>query len=158
MILRAHVWARSKRGEGPKVGTAGYDCMGKHTTVRILVADDDARVCWAVQTLLQQEPEPIKVRECSDVGSLVDQLGDFKPDLVLLDWELPGRLIAASPPEWHAIEPIPRVIILSTRPESEQAAMGAGADAFVSKGDPPERLLEAIRDQLRVRGSGEVVD
>jgi hypothetical protein len=37
------------------------------------------------------------------------------------------------------------VIALSGRPEARQAAIYAGADAFVSKADPPERLLMTIR-------------
>jgi CheY-like chemotaxis protein len=37
-----------------------------------------------------------------------------------------------------------RVIALSGRPEAGQAALEAGADAFVSKGDPPEALIAAI--------------
>ena len=39
----------------------------------------------------------------------------------------------------------PEVIALSRRPESEAAALTAGADAFVSKTDPPEKVLEALR-------------
>jgi DNA-binding NarL/FixJ family response regulator len=38
------------------------------------------------------------------------------------------------------------VIILSGRPEVRRAALAAGADAFVCKCDPPERLLAAIAD------------
>jgi hypothetical protein len=38
------------------------------------------------------------------------------------------------------------VIALSGRPEARQAALGAGADAFASKGDPPERVLAVIKD------------
>jgi DNA-binding NarL/FixJ family response regulator len=36
------------------------------------------------------------------------------------------------------------VIVLSGHPEVEEAAVAAGADAFVSKADPPEVLLDAI--------------
>jgi DNA-binding NarL/FixJ family response regulator len=36
------------------------------------------------------------------------------------------------------------VIVLSGRPEARQAVLDAGADAFVSKVEPPERLLAAI--------------
>jgi DNA-binding NarL/FixJ family response regulator len=36
------------------------------------------------------------------------------------------------------------IIVLSGRPEASRAALAAGADAFVSKGNPPEHLLSAI--------------
>jgi DNA-binding NarL/FixJ family response regulator len=44
------------------------------------------------------------------------------------------------------------VIALSGRSEARLAALSAGADAFVSKGDPPERLLAAIRAKGIGRG------
>ena len=37
------------------------------------------------------------------------------------------------------------VIVLSGQPEAEGSALAAGADAFVSKADPPEQVLAAIR-------------
>jgi DNA-binding response OmpR family regulator len=58
--------------------------------MRILVAENDARARWALQMLLGQEPG-LAIAECADLGSLVAQVEAFKPDLVLLDWELPGR-------------------------------------------------------------------
>jgi DNA-binding NarL/FixJ family response regulator len=114
-----------------------------------LVADNDVRVRSALQTLLKQEPEPIAIRESSDLGSLAIQVKEFQPDLVLLDWELPGRPAAALLFALHGLEVKPKVIVLSKRPESEQAALDAGADAFVSKGDPPDQLLAAFRGLVR---------
>jgi DNA-binding NarL/FixJ family response regulator len=43
------------------------------------------------------------------------------------------------------------VIALSSRPEVRDSALAAGADAFVSKIDSPERLLEAIADCEQLR-------
>jgi DNA-binding response OmpR family regulator len=71
----------------------------------------------------------------------------FKPDLVLLDWEFPGRPAAAFLCGLNG----PAVIVLSRRPEAAGAALAAGAEAFVSKADPPERLLEALRRLVRSR-------
>ena len=65
--------------------------------------------------------------------------------LVLLDWDLRGSAFELLPavrrvcPEW-------KIVALSARPELRTAILVAGADAFVSKTDPPERLLEAIRE------------
>jgi DNA-binding response OmpR family regulator len=64
---------------------------------------------------------------------------------VLLDWELPGRPAAALLFALHGLDYHPRIIVLSTRPESEPDALAAGADAFVWKGDPPEILLGTFR-------------
>jgi len=127
------------------------DAVSGSKEVRILVADNDARVRSALQTLLKQEPELV-FGECSDLESLMVQIKEFKPDLVLLDWELRGRpatalLFAAHTPSFG-----PKTIVLSGRPESEQAALAAGADAFVSKADPPEYLLNTLRKLVRETG------
>ena len=123
--------------------------MGGNTQTRILVADGDARVRSALQTLLQQEPTQIAVRESEDIGSLALQIKQFKPDLILLDWELPGRPAAALLFALHGLDYQPKVIVLSTRPESETDALAVGADAFVCKGDPPEQLLVSFRTMVR---------
>jgi DNA-binding NarL/FixJ family response regulator len=64
--------------------------------------------------------------------------------LVLLDWGLPGLPSKALLPALRALCPHLKVVVLSGRPEARQAALDAGADAFVSKIDPPERLLAAL--------------
>jgi DNA-binding response OmpR family regulator len=76
---------------------------------------------------------------------LASEILEFQPDVVLLDWELPGRPAAALLFALHGVEAKPKVIVMSVRPEAEAAALEAGADAFVSKGDWPERLLDALR-------------
>jgi DNA-binding response OmpR family regulator len=116
---------------------------------RILLADGDARVRSALNTLLRQEPVQIAVRESEDAGSLALQIRQFKPDLVLLDWELPGRPAAAMLFALHELDYHPKIIVLSARPESEADALAVGADAFVCKGDPPERLLDSFRSLVR---------
>ncbi len=119
--------------------------MGSNSRTRILVADNDARVRSALQTLLRQEPGQIQMRESADFDSLAAQVQEFKPDLVLLDWELPGRPAAALLLALHRLDYHPSVIVLSTRPELEQDARDIGADGFVCKGDSPERLLHVFR-------------
>ena len=119
--------------------------MRSNTRTRILVADNDARVRSALQTLLRQEPGQIQVRESADLDSLAAQVREFRPDLVLLDWELPGRPAAALLLALHSLDYHPSVIVLSTRPELEQDAWDVGADGFVCKGDSPERLLQVFR-------------
>lgn len=119
--------------------------------VRILVADNDARVRSALQTLLKQEPDLV-IGECSDLESLMLQVKEFKPDLVLLDWELRGRPATALLFAAHTFNFRHKTIVLSGRPECEQAALAAGADAFVSKADPPEYLLNTLRKLIRKTG------
>ncbi len=127
------------------------DTVSGGKEVRILVADNDARVRSALQTLLKQEPDLV-IGECSDLESLMFQAKEFKPDLVLLDWELRGRPATALLFAVHTFNFWHKTIVLSGRPEYEQAALAAGADAFVSKADPPECLLNTLRKLIRETG------
>ena len=114
--------------------------------MRVLIADDQAQVRSAMKLLLKQEPGMIVVDEAEDLDQVLDLTRGRRPDLVLLDWELPRRGGKAALEGLHAAWPGLAVIALSGRAEARQAALSAGADAFVSKGDPPDRLLEAVAD------------
>lgn len=125
--------------------------MGGNRQTRILVADGDARVRFALRTLLQLERGHILIEESEDVVTVAARIRKFRPHLVLLDWELPGRPEAALLLALDGLDYHPGIVVLSTHPESEAAALAAGADAFVCKGDPPERLLDSFRT-LAARG------
>ena len=113
--------------------------------MRILLADDKPEIRSALRLLLEDEAGLQIVGEVGDADELLASLGRACPDVVLLDWELPG--LAGDSPPGALRERCPRLIViaLSSRPEARPAALSAGADAFVSKGDPPERLLSALR-------------
>lgn len=115
--------------------------------MRILVADSQPRVRFALRVLLEQQPGLQVVGEAADSRELLAQVGSRSPDLVLLGWELPGLLPVDSLLALRKIRSDLQVIALSGRPEARQMALDAGANAFVSKSDPPERLLAAIGDQ-----------
>jgi len=112
--------------------------------MRVLLADDQASVRSALRLILDRQPEIEVLGEAVNATGVLDWLKALQPDLVLLDWELPGMEGGALLQAVRERCPTLRVIALSGRPEARSAALEAGADAFVSKGDPPERLLEAI--------------
>jgi DNA-binding NarL/FixJ family response regulator len=111
--------------------------------MHILLADNQGEVRSALRFLLEQEPGMWVVGEAAEAEALLAQEAAVQPDLVLLDWELPGSqptdLLAALRVRRRTI-----VIALSGRPEARQQALNAGVDAFVSKGEPPERLLATL--------------
>ncbi len=112
--------------------------------MRILIADDDLEIRSALRFLFEQEAEMEVVADVKDAPDLLLASRTSQPDLVVLDWELPsmGRALLS---RVHAACPRVRVVALSGRMESRQSAFAAGADAFVSKSDPPEKLLATIR-------------
>jgi DNA-binding NarL/FixJ family response regulator len=113
--------------------------------MRIILADDQAKVRSALRLLLEQEPGMDVVGEVAEAEALAIEVKDAHPDLVLLDWELPGLVANGRFIALCSYHPELKVIALSGRPEARRAALAAGADAFVSKGDPPERLLRTLR-------------
>jgi DNA-binding response OmpR family regulator len=119
--------------------------VGGNRQTRILVADNDARVRFALRTLLQQEPGHILFEESDDIVTLGLQIRKFRPHLIFLDWDLAGWPATTWLFASDGLDYQPRIVVLSTRPETEDAALAAGADAFVCKGDPPERLLNSYR-------------
>lgn len=117
--------------------------------MRILLADDQPKVRFALRVLLERQAGLEVVGEAADVDELLAQVETTDPDLVLLGWELPGLARDDPLAALQQVRPDLLVIALSGRLEACKAALGAGADAFVSKGDPPERLLAAIADCRR---------
>ena len=115
--------------------------------MRILLADDQPRVRFALRVLLERQPGLEVMGEAVDVDDLLCQAEQSCPDLVLLGWELPGWAADDSLSTLRRVCPDVCVIALSGRPEARRAALTAGADAFISKSDPPERLLAAIEKQ-----------
>jgi DNA-binding response OmpR family regulator len=84
------------------------------------------------------------VDEATEAKTLLTQVASRCPELVLLDWGLPGMAAADLLVALRQTCTALTIIVLSGQPEAEQDALRAGADAFVSKTEPPERLLAAI--------------
>ncbi|BAS28518.1 response regulator [Limnochorda pilosa] len=112
--------------------------------IRVLLADDKHEVRSALALLVQEQAGMSVAAEAAEAEGLLQAVQETHPDVVLLDWELPGpggrQLLAAL----RRVAPGVRVVALSGRSEARQAAVQAGADAFASKGEPPERLLEIL--------------
>jgi DNA-binding NarL/FixJ family response regulator len=112
--------------------------------MRILLADEQPKVRFAIHVLLGPRAELEVVGEATDAEELLAQLTMSDPDVVILDWRLPGLEEVGSITTLKKNSPGIYVIVLSGRPELGQAALDAGADEFVSKIDPPEHLLSSM--------------
>jgi DNA-binding NarL/FixJ family response regulator len=112
--------------------------------MRILLADSQVKVRFALRVLLERQPGVEVIGEAASAEELLARAAALCPDLVLLDWTVAGavapRIVRALRRDCPDVE----VIALSGRPEMRGAALAAGVDAFVSKGNPPEHLLAAI--------------
>lgn len=111
--------------------------------MRVLIADSHRSERAAMRLLLERDADEFVVEEATDAGTVLNAL-TAAPDLLLLDWDLPGL-----PPEQllrRARQARPELVVvaLSRRPEMREAAMAAGADCFINKNHPPPRFLETL--------------
>jgi len=114
--------------------------------MRVIVADDERQVRSALRLLLEQEENVDIIFDTDNLAGLLEQMDDLCPDLLLLDWDM--RLPVMSGAMIQTLRhhcPDMHILAMSGRPESQAQALHAGVDAFVSKGDPPDRLLESVR-------------
>ncbi|MFF3857928.1 response regulator [Streptomyces sp. NPDC002209] len=119
------------------------------TTIRVLLADDQALLRSAFKVLVDSEPDMEVVGEASDGAQACALARQTRPDVVLMDIRMPGtdglaatRMISADP-ELAAV----RVVMLTTFEVDEYVvqSLRAGASGFLGKGAEPEELLNAIR-------------
>jgi len=112
--------------------------------MEILLADDNPEVRSALRLLLEQDPLSFIVTEISDTQGLFISLQEKSPAVVLLDWELPGLKSSDTLNVMHSCYPDMKVVAMSSRYEARQEALKAGADAFISKAEPPEQILATL--------------
>jgi DNA-binding NarL/FixJ family response regulator len=115
------------------------------TNIRgVLLADSRSQVRWALRTVIREEPGLTVVGEASEAGSLLAQAWALRPDLILVEWELPGRSGPALLSDLRELGFACCVIVLGQQMESQQAALAAGADAFLSKTAAPQQVLAML--------------
>ena len=127
------------------------------TRVRVLLAEDQAMVRGALAALLALEGDLEIVAEVGRGDQVVPSALAAKPDVALLDIEMPGGDGLAAAAALHAQLPTCRVLILTTfgRPGYLRRAMESGAMGFLLKDAPASQLAAAIR---RVMVGERVVD
>jgi DNA-binding NarL/FixJ family response regulator len=117
--------------------------------MEICIADSQTRVRYGLRKLLEQQAGWNVVREAASANELIEHVRCDHPDVVLIDWELPGMPIEALLKTLREACSELLVISLSGRSELRQAALEAGADAFASKAEPPDRLIQLIGQLMK---------
>jgi two-component system response regulator DesR len=126
-------------------------------TIRLLIADDQALVRGALAALLDLEPDLEVVSEVGRGDEVVEAVRTTKPDVALLDVEMPGLDGIEAAAALRRAVPGVRVLMVTTfgRPGYLRRAMEAGAAGFVVKDTPAAQLADAVR---RVHQGLRVVD
>jgi two-component system response regulator DesR len=126
-------------------------------TIRVLLADDQALVRGALAALLDLEPDLQVVAEVARGDEVVAAARAARPDVALLDVEMPGLDGISAAAELRKAMPGCKVLMVTTfgRPGYLRRAMASGASGFVVKDTPAKQLADAVR---RVAAGLRVVD
>src|SRR5262245_24272931 len=120
--------------------------MGRHVSVRVLLADDQRLVRSGFRQILTSEGFEV-VGEAGDGQEAIELSRQARPDVILMDVRMPNldgieatRRILSGP------EPKPRVLVLTTFDLDEYVyeALRAGASGFLLKDAPDEQLTAAL--------------
>ena len=86
------------------------------------------------------------VGEAADWSTTLDQAPVSLTDMLLVDWDLLPSALNAAVEELRKACPAALVVVLISHLDvRQQAALSAGADAFISKGETPQRLAERLQ-------------
>lgn len=125
--------------------------------IRVVLADDQALVRGALAALLSLEDGIDVVGEAGRGDELVTLVDEVRPDVALVDIEMPGLDGIAATAQITAAHPDVACLIVTTfgRPGYLQRALEAGARGFIVKETPADELAQAVRD---VHAGKKVVD
>ncbi|HEY9521798.1 MAG TPA: response regulator transcription factor [Thermopolyspora sp.] len=125
--------------------------------IRVILAEDQAMVRGALASLLGLEPDIDVVGEAASGEEAVAVAVRTRPDIALLDIEMPGMDGITAAARLREELPACKVMILTTfgRPGYLRRAMESGAAAFLVKDSPARELAAAIR---RVLAGERVID
>ena len=118
---------------------------GAKTT--IVLADDHAVVRTALRMLLESEPGFEVVAEAGDAPSAVRYVRGHKPNVLILDLNMPGPSSLESIPDIKEASPETQIVVLTMQAETAFArqALQAGVVGYVLKEAADDELVQAVR-------------
>lgn len=112
---------------------------------RVYLADAKPEERSALRLLLL-DLEMELAGEAADWPTMLDQVPVSRADILLVDWDLLPTAPTTALEELRRACPATLVIVLISQLDArEQAALSSGADAFISKGETPDRVAERLR-------------
>ncbi|WP_363555037.1 response regulator transcription factor [Microbacterium sp. LWO12-1.2] len=125
--------------------------------IRLLLVDDQALVRGAMGALLELERDLTVVAEAGDGAQAAERAREERPDVCLMDIQMPGVDGIAATRLVREVSPETRVLVVTTfaRPGYLRQALDAGASGFIAKDTPATDLAHAVR---RVHQGLRVVD
>ena len=120
--------------------------MANPSRLRVLIADDYEPIVTALTRLVALDYDI--VGRLADGVALLAETRRLRPDVLLLDLNLPNVSSLAACGEITRTMPATKVIVLTAgvNPDARRHVLAAGASAFIDKSALPHELLRAIED------------
>jgi DNA-binding NarL/FixJ family response regulator len=146
LALAAEALAKASASGGAVVEQEPADAL-----LRLLIADDDPVSRLTIGALLKREPGFELVGEAGDATEAVELALRRRPDVVLLDVDMPGGGGPRAAVQIREALPDARIVAISAddSQQSQYDMMRAGAVGFLAKGAPDEEILRVIRSSAR---------
>jgi DNA-binding NarL/FixJ family response regulator len=114
---------------------------------RVMIADDHQLLRWTLGELISADPELELVASCSSGESAVAGVAEHRPDLVVMDLQMPGMGGIEATRRITRDHPRTRVVILTGHVGlvRQAAALAAGAVCVLTKDIAPTELVDRIR-------------
>jgi DNA-binding NarL/FixJ family response regulator len=124
---------------------AGEPSLYDESMTRVYLADSQREERSALRLMLLDLRMEV-VGEAADWPSTLAQAPGSRTDMLLVDWDLLPSAPSAALEDLRKACPAALVIVLISHLDArQQAALSAGADAFISKGETPERVAERLQ-------------
>jgi CheY-like chemotaxis protein len=117
--------------------------------MRFLIVDDTSRARQSMKALLGVWNLADEVHEAVNGTEALTQAEEFQPEIVLMDARLPVMSGLEATRQIKAKWPQIKIIVMSVFADYQALAQEAGADDFVSKSDPPDKLRQTIARVLQ---------
>jgi two-component system response regulator NreC len=115
--------------------------------ISIVLADDHTVVRRALRMLLEEEPGFEVLAEADDADAAVRDLSGHKPDVLILDLNMPGRPSLEAIPDMRKASPETKIVVLTMQKEPAFArqALQLGVLGYVLKEAADDELVQAVR-------------
>ena len=119
--------------------------------IRVLIADDHPMVAQGIQSVLEEHEELEVVGVVQNGRSVIDQLNTLRPDVILMDLNMPDVNGLSATEMVLEQRPETRVLILTMHdnPEYISSALSHGAKGYILKDVPTEEIKQAIDAVMR---------
>ena len=115
----------------------------------VLIVDDSAAVRDGLRSILRANPDIQIVGEAVDGLAAIASVEELEPDVILMGAQMPQMDGIEATRRIKARWPNIKILFLTVHTEFIEAAVAAGADAFLLKDSGREELLQAVRELRR---------